>query len=175
MHIYTYDNYNSNTHTHTHTHNFYSPKSIHWTWQNNGTRGTQVADCGLVIHLQQRIFEEISDSRIGVGNEPRQNTSFHESLKKKTIQFKFKGFWSQLEETITSQRWGKLCFNNVNNCPVFLAPLTEETVFSSSYILASFVIDGVSLGAWAYLLGFLPCSIDLYFCFCASTILSWWL
>ena len=81
MHIYTYDNYNSNTHTH----NFYSPKSIHWTWQNNGTRGTQVADCGLVIHLQQRIFEEISDSRIGVGNEPRQNTSFHESLKKKTI------------------------------------------------------------------------------------------
>ena len=24
-------------------------------------------------------------------------------------------------------------------------------------------------------LGFLPCSIGLYFCFCASTILSWWL
>ena len=24
-------------------------------------------------------------------------------------------------------------------------------------------------------LGFLPCSIDLYFCLCASTILSWWL
>ena len=24
-------------------------------------------------------------------------------------------------------------------------------------------------------LGFLYCSIDLYFCFCASTILSWWL
>ena len=100
------------THTHTHTHHFYPPKSIHWTWQNNGTRGIQVADCGLVIHLQQRTLEEISDSRIGVGNEPRQNTSFHESLKEKKdyIEFKFKGFWSQLEETATSQRWGKTMF-----------------------------------------------------------------
>ena len=66
------------THTHTHTH-FYPPQGIHWTRQNNGTRRTHLADCGLVIHLQQRTFEEISDSRIGVGNEPRHNSSFHES------------------------------------------------------------------------------------------------
>ena len=40
----------THTHTHTHTH-FYPPQSIHWTWQNNGTRRTHLADCGLVIHL----------------------------------------------------------------------------------------------------------------------------
>lgn len=81
MHTYTFDNYNLNTNTH--RHNIYPPERIHWTWQNNGTRRTQVGDCGLVIHLQQRTFEEIFDFRIWVGNEPRQNTSFHESLKKK--------------------------------------------------------------------------------------------
>lgn len=48
------------------------------------TRRTQVGDCGLVIHLPTKdLFEEIFDFRIWVGNEPRQNTSFHESLKKK--------------------------------------------------------------------------------------------
>ena len=31
---------------------------------------------------------------------------------------------------------------------VFLAPLIEETVFSPLYILASFVIDWVTIGAW---------------------------
>ena len=58
------------------------------------------------------------------------------------------------------------------SCPVFPAPLIEEAVFSPLYILASFVKDEVTIGAWVYLLGFLSCPIDLYFCFCASTLLS---
>ena len=40
------------------------------------------------------------------------------------------------------------------------------------YILASFVKDEVAIGAWVYSLGFPSCPIDLYFCFCASILLS---
>ena len=32
----------------------------------------------------------------------------------------------------------------------FLAPLTEEAIFAPLYILASFVKDKVSIGAWVY-------------------------
>ena len=60
----------------------------------------------------------------------------------------------------------------------FPAPLVKEIVFSPLYILASFVKDKVFIGVWVYLWAlslffFFP--IDLYFCLCASTILSWWL
>ena len=37
------------------------------------------------------------------------------------------------------------------SCPIFPAPLTEETVFSPLYILVPFVIDQVAIGAWVYL------------------------
>ena len=37
------------------------------------------------------------------------------------------------------------------SCPVFPALLIEETVFSSQYILASFVKDEVPTGAWVHL------------------------
>ena len=57
-------------------------------------------------------------------------------------------------------------------CPVFPAPLVKEIVFSPLYVLASFVKDKVSICAWIYLWAFYFCSIDLYFCLCASTILS---
>ena len=61
-------------------------------------------------------------------------------------------------------------------CPVFPAPLIEETVFSPLYILACFVIDELSIGAWVYFWAFCPVLfIDLYFSFCASTMLFWWL
>ena len=40
------------------------------------------------------------------------------------------------------------------SCPVFPAPLTEETVFSSLCILASFVIHQVAIGLWVYLWAF---------------------
>ena len=38
--------------------------------------------------------------------------------------------------------------------PVFPAPLVKEIVFSPLYILASFVKDKVSVGAWIYLCAF---------------------
>ena len=38
--------------------------------------------------------------------------------------------------------------------PVFPAPLVKEFVFSPLYILASFVKDKVSIGAWIYLWAF---------------------
>ena len=38
--------------------------------------------------------------------------------------------------------------------PVFPAPLVKEIDFSPSYILASFVKDKVSVGAWIYLWAF---------------------
>ena len=41
-------------------------------------------------------------------------------------------------------------------CPVFPAPLIEETVFSPLYVLASFVKDKVPTGAWVYLWAFHP-------------------
>ena len=47
----------------------------------------------------------------------------------------------------------------------------KEIVFSPLYILASFVEDKV-YRCVDLSLGFLFCSIDLYFCLCASTILS---
>ena len=40
---------------------------------------------------------------------------------------------------------------------IFLPPLSKNKV---------------PIGAWVYFLGFLACSIDLYFCFCANTVLS---
>ena len=52
------------------------------------------------------------------------------------------------------------------------APLLEETVFSPLYILASFVVRLVDHRRVGLSLGFLSSSIDLCFCFCASTILS---
>ena len=36
------------------------------------------------------------------------------------------------------------------SCPVFPAPLIEEMVFSPLYILASFVIDYLTIGVWVY-------------------------
>ena len=39
-------------------------------------------------------------------------------------------------------------FYMYNNCPVFPVPHIEEAVFSPLYILASFVIDKLTLGAW---------------------------
>ena len=39
-------------------------------------------------------------------------------------------------------------------CPVFLAPLIEEAVFSPLYIFASFVKSKVPIGVWAYLWAF---------------------
>ena len=57
----------------------------------------------------------------------------------------------------------------------FPAPLVKETVFSLLYILASFVKDKVSIGAWIYLWAFnfvpliyisvlvpVPCCLDDY-------------
>ena len=41
-----------------------------------------------------------------------------------------------------------------NSCPVFLAPLIEETIFSPLYILASFIKDKVPIGTWVYLWAF---------------------
>ena len=40
------------------------------------------------------------------------------------------------------------------SCPVFLAPLIEEAIFASLYILASFVKNKVPLGAWVYFWAF---------------------
>ena len=63
-------------------------------------------------------------------------------------------------------------WNKIERSPVFPAPLVKEILFNPLYILASFVKDKVSIGVWIYLGGFLFCSIDLYVCLCASTILS---
>ena len=41
-------------------------------------------------------------------------------------------------------------------------------------MLVSFVKNEVPIGCMGLLLGFLSCSNGLYFCFCASTVLSWW-
>ena len=41
-----------------------------------------------------------------------------------------------------------------SGCPVFPAPLVKEIVFSPLCILASFVKDKVSIGAWIYLWAF---------------------
>ena len=36
------------------------------------------------------------------------------------------------------------------SCPVFPAPLIEETIFSSLYIIASFVKDKFPIDVWVY-------------------------
>ena len=66
----------------------------------------------------------------------------------------------------------------IGGWPVFPAPFAKVIVFSPLHILASFVKDKVFIGVWIYLWAFYLflfvsiCSIDLYFCLCASTILS---
>ena len=57
------------------------------------------------------------------------------------------------------------------SCIVFPALFIEETVFIIVYscLLCCRLIDYRCVGLF---LGFLSCSIGLYFCFCASTILS---
>ena len=53
----------------------------------------------------------------------------------------------------------------IHSSPAFPAPFIEETVFSPLYILASFVKDKVSIGAWVYLWAFLfHWSIFLFWC-----------
>ena len=42
------------------------------------------------------------------------------------------------------------------SCPVFPALLFEEAVFFPLYVLASFVIDKLPIGAWVYLWAFIP-------------------
>ena len=55
------------------------------------------------------------------------------------------------------------------SCPVFPAPLTEETVFTVySYLLCHILGDHRCVGLF---LDVLSSYIDLYFCFCASAIL----
>ena len=44
----------------------------------------------------------------------------------------------------------------LHGCPVFPAPLIEETVFSPLYILVSFVIDLLTISAWVNLWAFYP-------------------
>ena len=53
------------------------------------------------------------------------------------------------------------------NCPVFLAPLIEETIFALLHILASFVKDKVPIGAWVFLWAFrlVPSSPGFFFFF----------
>ena len=53
---------------------------------------------------------------------------------------------------------------------VLPGPLTEETIFSPLYILASFVKDKLPCRCLGLSLGFVSCSIGLYFCFCARNI-----
>ena len=57
------------------------------------------------------------------------------------------------------------------NCPVFPAPLIEETVFSPLHILASFITDWAKMYGFISGLSMLP--TDLAVRFCASTILFW--
>ena len=40
------------------------------------------------------------------------------------------------------------------SCPAFPAPFIEEAVFAPLYILASFVKNKVSIGAWVYFWAF---------------------
>ena len=41
-------------------------------------------------------------------------------------------------------------------CPVFPAPLIEQAVFSPLFLLASFVIDELDIGAWVQFWAFYP-------------------
>jgi len=58
--------------------------------------------------------------------------------------------------------------SNTFGCPAFPTPLAQEIVISPLYILASFNWRCVGL-----FLSSLFCSIDLYVCFCANTMLFW--
>ena len=57
------------------------------------------------------------------------------------------------------------------NCAFFSAPVIEETVLSPLCILASCVLNELTLSVWVYFWA-LYCSIDLYVCFGANVILS---
>ena len=46
------------------------------------------------------------------------------------------------------------CSNFTCSCPIFPAPLIEETVYSPLCILVSFVKDKMCIGVWVYLLAF---------------------
>ena len=63
--------------------------------------------------------------------------------------------------------------------PAFPAPFIEEAVFAPLYILAPCIVYSCQkLGTYKCMglfVGFLFCSIGLYFSFCTSTILFWWL
>ena len=58
--------------------------------------------------------------------------------------------------------------------PAFPALLVKEIVFNPLYILASFVKDKMSIGAWIYLWAFYFVPF-IYISVFVSTILSWWL
>ena len=60
------------------------------------------------------------------------------------------------------------------NWQIFLASLVKKIVFSIVYSCLLCQRYGVCR-CMDLSLGFLFCCIDLYFCLCASTILSWWL
>ena len=55
----------------------------------------------------------------------------------------------------------------------FPAPLVKEIVFTPLYILASFVKDKVSMGAWIYLWAFY--FVPLIYISVFVPVLSWWL
>ena len=62
----------------------------------------------------------------------------------------------------------------------FSAPVTEETIFSSLYILASFVKDKMSRGAWIYLwtfhlvpLDYISVFVSLLYCIDDCSFLVW--
>ena len=42
------------------------------------------------------------------------------------------------------------------SCPVFPVPVIEETVFSSLYIIASFIVDRLTIVMWVYFGAFYP-------------------
>ena len=65
---------------------------------------------------------------------------------------------------------GRQILNHWTTREVPPAPLAEETVFPPLSVFTSFVIDYLTMDAWFYLWS-LCCSIDLYFWFCASTVL----
>ena len=72
-------------------------------------------------------------------------------------------------------------YSNFILCTVFPAPCIEEAIFSPLYILASFVKDQLTIGAWVYLWDFqlislvyisvfvpVPCCLD----YCSFVVLS---
>ena len=49
---------------------------------------------------------------------------------------------------------GRIIISFTHSCPVFPAPFIEEAAFAPLYILASFVKNKVSIGAWVYFWAF---------------------